>query len=244
MKLSIDKNFFKYWNPEMSYIVGFIVADGSIIERKGRKESYILNITSKDKKHLFKIRKTLHSNHPVGQKYNSQQKVYYQIQFCDREICKDLMNLGVLPRKTYNLAPIKVPEKYFPAFARGFFDGDGSVYIYNVNKTPQIKAGFVSSSQLFIKEFNKRLCGNLGINTKSVHRTIDKKGKRMIQYNICFYVNDCEKLAEFMYSDSSILYLPRKYRIFEKWNLVKRRSYIKQNYPSKIGWQLNQKLFV
>jgi len=42
-----------------------------------------------------------------------------------------LINLGVIPRKTYNLGEIKIPDEYFADFARGFFDGDGTVYIYN-----------------------------------------------------------------------------------------------------------------
>lgn len=30
----------------------------------------------------------------------------------------------------------------------------------------------------------------------------------------------------------------------EKWKSVKRQHYIKQNYPSKIGWKLNQKVLL
>jgi len=226
----------------MSYILGFIVADGCIYKRKDRKNSYILNITSKDRKHLLKIKKELNSDRPISTKYNSQKMLYSQIQICNREICKDLINLRILPQKTYNLGPIRVSEKYFPDFVRGFFDGDGTVYIYKVNGTPQIKAGFVSSSLSFITDFNQRLCKNLGINTKTIYQTIDNQGERMARYDIHFYIEDCEKLAKFMYRSSPSLYLLRKRRIFDRWKSIKRRDYLKQNYPSKIGWQLNQKL--
>jgi len=64
----------------------------------------------------------------------------------------------------------------------------------------------------------------------------------MPQYSICLYVNDSEKLAEFMYGKNPTLYLKRKRDIFDKWRLIKRRHYIKQNYPSKIGWHLNEGL--
>ncbi len=229
----------------MSYILGFIVADGCVCKRKNRKNSYTFNITSKDKEHLLSIKKELDSNHPISTKYNSQKMSCSQIQICNREICGDLMRLGILPRKTSNLNPIKVPEKYFFDFVRGFFDGDGTVYIYEVNKVPQIKAGFVSTSLPFLTEFNKRLCKNLGIPTKSIHKTTDKRGKeKMVQFGTHFYIDDCEKLAQFMYENNPILYLPRKRRIFEKWRSVKRRHYLKQNYPSKVGWQLNQEIFI
>lgn len=168
-------------------------------------------------------------------------KNYYFIQIGHQEICKDLLGLGIQPRKTYNLNPIKVPERYFSDFVRGFFDGDGSVYIYNVNGTPQIKVGFVSSSFPFIDKFNQQLCGVLGIPHKAIHKFHSKK-KNLPQYNICFYIDDCEKLMKLIYGNNPSLYLSRKRQIFEKWKPIKRRHYIKQNYPSKVGWYLNQKV--
>jgi len=247
--LPINKNFFGSWSSNMSYVLGFIVADGCIgVKRIGKKDGmkqYFFNITSKDRPHLENIQKTMAAQQKIYSKSSgyTDRKDYYFIQIGHQEICKDLMNLGILPRKTYNLNPIKVPDKYFPDFVRGFFDGDGSVYIYKVNKTPQIKVGFVSSSLSFITGFNQQLCKNLNISTKSVHRKIDKQRVRMILYDICFYIDDCEKLAEFMYGNNPTLYLPRKHKVFEKWKLMKRRHYIKQNYPSKVGWQLNNKVF-
>ena len=227
----------------MAYVLGFVVADGCIIKRKNRISSYVFNITSKDKSILLKIREALDSDHPIGIKFNSQKLPYNQIQICDREICRDLMSLGICPRKTYNLKPIKVFDKYFPDYVRGFFDGDGSVYIQKVNRTLQIKSSFIGVSLPFIKDFNRRLCEALNIAEKSIHVQIDKRGKRVAQYNINFYIDDSEKLAKFMYGNNPTLYLKRKRDIFEKWKSIKRRHYIKRNYPSKIGWQLNQKIF-
>lgn len=243
--LKIDKNFFKNWTSPMSYVLGFIVADGCIYKRKDRKDSYTLNITSKDRKHLLRIKKELNSGHPISTKYNSQKMPYSQIQICDKEICNDLIKLGIFPRKTFNLNPIKVPEKYFSDFVRGFFDGDGTVYIYKVNNVLQIKAGFVNASFSFLVEFNERLCKNLDIPVKSIHKTIDVRGKKkMIQFNTHFYINDCDKLADFMYGNKTSLCLTRKRKIFEEWKSIRRRHYVKQNYPSKIGWRLNRKILV
>lgn len=248
-KLPVNENFFKNWTPEMSYILGFVVADGCIgvkrIRKRDRGKQYYFNITSKDKPHLKNIKKAMAAQQKIyskGSGYTSR-KNYYFIQISHQEICKDLINLGIQPRKTYNLNPIRVSDKYFSDFVRGFFDGDGSVYIYNVNKVPQIKAGFVSSSLPFITQFNQQLCENLSIPKKTIHQTTDKRmGRKITLYSICFYIDDCDKLANFMYGNNPTLYLPRKRRIFEKWKSIKRRHYIKQNYPSKIGWQLNQKI--
>ena len=228
----------------MSYVLGYIVADGCIAISKDRKSHpFTLNITSADLEHLYLLKETLESEHKISKKSQKVDTNGYQLQIRNHIITQDLINLGILPRKTHNLNPIKVPEKYFADFVRGFFDGDGSVYIYNVNKVPQIKAGFVSSSLSFIAKFNEQLCENLSIPKKAIHQTSDKRmEKKMTQYSICFYVDDCKKLAEFMYGNDSILYLLRKRRIFERWKLIERRNYIKQNYPSKVGWQLNKKV--
>ncbi len=243
LKKNLNQNFFKIWTEQMSYILGYIVADGCITVSKDRKNRpFSLNITSIDKKHLYNLRKALSSNHKISKKSGSAANKVYQLQIRNQVLANDLINLGIMPRKTSNLNPIKVPEKYFSDFVRGFFDGDGTVYIYKVNGVPQIKAEFISVSSSFFSEFSQWLCRSLGIQTKSIHQTIDKRGERMIRYGIHFYIDDCEKLADFMYGNSSSLYLLRKRKVFEKWKLIKRRHYIKQNYPSKIGWHLNQKV--
>jgi len=227
----------------MSYILGYIVADGCITVSKDRKNRpFTLNITSIDLKHLYLLKETLESEHKISKKSQKINTNGYQLQIRNPILTKDLMSLGIFPRKTYNLKPIEVPEKYFSHFVRGFFDGDGSVYIYKVNGTPQIKVSFVSVSLSFITHFNRHLCDCLNIIPKIVHKDSPAE-KRMIQYSNCFYVDDCNKLAEFMYGNNPRLFLSRKRRIFEKWKLIKRRHYIKQGYPSKVGWRLNEKIF-
>ena len=110
----------------MSYILGFIVADGCITVSKERKNKpFSLNITSVDKKHLYKIRKTISSNHKISTKSGNGTSKAYQLQIRNPTLTNDLIALGIFPRKTHNLGPIKVPDEYFPDFARGFFDGDG-----------------------------------------------------------------------------------------------------------------------
>ena len=228
----------------MSYLLGYIVADGCIYKRKDRKNSYVLNITSKDRDHLVSINESLHSDYPISIKYNSQRMPHSQIQISNLEICKDLINLGILPRKTIHLEPINTPSEYFFDFARGFFDGDGSVYIYKVNDVSQIKASFVSTSYSFLNNFNANLCKYLDIPPKSIHQELPKNNRTLTKYRIDFYISDCEKLAKCLYENDPILYLSRKRKIFEGWKSKPRRHYSKKNYPSKIGWHLNKQFYI
>lgn len=248
-KLSVNENFFKKWTQEMSYVLGFVVADGCVgvkrIRKKDGIKNYYFNITTKDRSHLENIKKVMNAQQKICSKGNghSDRRDYYFIQIGHQEICKDLLRLGIYPRKTYNLNPIKVPDKYFLDFVRGFFDGDGTVYILKVNGTPQIKADFISSSLSFIKFFNTQLCKNLDIPEKTIHQELPRReDQKLIRYSIYFYIDDCEKLAKFMYRNNPTLYLSRKRQVFEKWESIERRHYIKQNYPSKIGWRLNEKV--
>jgi len=224
----------------MSYILGYITADGCICVSKNRKHPFSLNITSKDKAHLYNIRAILGSGHRIGKKKNGRGDIAFQLQIRNPVLTEDLMNKGILPRKTYHLDPIVVPDRYFRDFIRGFFDGDGTVYQYAVNKVPQIKAKLLSTSLSFIEDINERICRNLGIPLKTIHHIADRNSdKRMTKHEISFYINDCDAFAKFIYANNPTLYLPRKRKIFERWASMSRRHYIKQNYPSKIGWHLS-----
>ena len=240
----INQDFFKNWSSNMAYVLGYITADGCIVFRKDRKKNpYILDITSVDLEHLKKIKNVLNSGYKIGKKSGSYaEKTCYRFQASNPVITNDLIKIGITPKKTFRLRPLKIPNKYFSDFIRGFFDGDGSVYIYKVNKTSQIKASFVASSLPFIANLNQRLCKNLKIPIKSIQQDKSEFRKGKILYAICFYINDCAKLYKFMYENKPELYLERKYQIFKEWETTEKRHYKKQNYPSKIGWRLNKKL--
>lgn len=243
----INTNFFQTWNHDMAYVLGYFVADGCISVTHGRRQPYTINITSKDKSHLQKIRRVMDSEHKISRKTgNAQRSVAYQLQVRNYALARDLIKRGIKPRKTYNLEPIKIPSKYFSDFIRGFFDGDGSVYIYTVNGVPQIKAGFISTSYPFLNHVNRLLCRFLDIPNKAIHIQEPNAWKRpdqkLTKYTTAFYIDDCDKLEKFFYGNKPRLFLTRKHRIFQKWKQMKRRNYQKHSYPSKIGWHLNKKI--
>ena len=228
----------------MSYVFGYFIADGCITINKNRhKNPYTFNITSADEEHLYKIRETLSSTHKISLKNRDRRNRAFQIQIRSSSLAQDLISIGGSVRKTYNLQNIEVPEKFFWDFTRGFFDGDGSVYLYKVNGTPQIKSNLVCASLPFIEDLNKKICERLKIPTKSIHRR-PAKNKRIEQYSVDYYIEDSEKLMGHFYNDNPPLYLKRKRDVFDRWLEVKKdkRSFSRQNYPSKVGWHLNKNL--
>lgn len=240
---TVNENFFAEWNKDMAYVLGFVVADGCVMKRKNRKNSYIFNITSKDIDHLKNIKKVMGCDDDIKLKssrsFDKNKKCGF-FNICNKKVCRDLINLGIYPRKTYNLGIIKVPNKYFRDFLRGFFDGDGTVYIYKVNSVLQLKMGFICASKEFLENLNERICEAINIPFKEIHTYKDVG--RIPKYNIYYYINDSEKLYDFMYGNNPQLYLKRKKDVFDKWKTIERRHYKKENYPSKIGWHLNKNL--
>lgn len=240
----VNHDFFKTWTPEMSYVFGYFIADGCISISKDRiKNPYTFNITSADEEHLYKMRDVLGSTHKISNKNGHNKSPAFQIQIRSSVLANDLISLGVFPKKTYNLQKIYVPENYFWDFARGFFDGDGTVYIYNVNGVPQIKSGFVCASFPFIEDLNEKICSHLKIPLKNIHIT-PAKNKRIEKYSIDYYIEDSEKLITYFYSGSPALYLARKKEVFDRWLKIKKnkRQFTKNSYPSKVGWHLNKNL--
>lgn len=227
--LKVRENFFREWSTVMAYVLGYIVADGCVISTRSGS-SHILNITSADLEHLLKIRKVMGSEHAISRKGNgSNEKCYYSLQIRNQSIAKDLFCLGIKPRKSYDLEYFKVPIEFFADFARGFFDGDGTVYIYFVNGTPQIKAGFVSASEKFLSGFNKDLSRALGISEKRIHKKIDKRGSRVATYYTYYYIDDCAKLQNLFYAHNPDILLQRKKDIFLQWQKTFRRKYLKKD---------------
>jgi len=122
-KLKVNANFFNTWSPGMAYILGFIFADGCLVEHKNGYHG--LDITSKDLQLLKLIKEQLKAEHKIAKKERG-----YHIQIRNRNIYNNLIKLGLIPRKSKIIEFPKLPKRYFSHFVRGLFDGDGSVVIW------------------------------------------------------------------------------------------------------------------
>jgi intein-encoded DNA endonuclease-like protein len=110
-----------------------------------------------------------------------------------------------------------VPKKYLSDFVRGYFDGDGNVYIYRYQRKDRqskvsisLSAGFTSGSVLFLEELQNKLKQYALLEGGSLHY-------RSRAYRLYYSTSDSKRLYEFMYGMSKI-YLARKKNIFEKYS--------------------------
>ena len=136
-QLYFDHNYFeKIDTKEKAYWLGFIYADGCI--SISRNNMFEIKLAIKDIEVLESFKNDIRSEHQIGV-YTSNNGYNKGLQYCrfgidSKELCKQLINLGVNTHKTESCNfPNEniLPEQFIWDFIRGYFDGDGSVYISN-----------------------------------------------------------------------------------------------------------------
>ena len=167
-KYKIDENFFKKWTPQMAYVLGWIYSDGTL-----RKNRYQFKISTNDKNVLKNIIKFLQSSHQIYQRNDPRRKLpTFELVIDSKKIFIDLLKIGLTPQKSKRITFPSIPKKYFFHFFRGYFDGDGSVYIDTPSpKYKNIKRLYFrihSGSSEFLKSCQKLLTKNLKLKPKNL----------------------------------------------------------------------------
>lgn len=129
---NINSNYFNNIDSGIkAYFLGLIAADGSIFKDKNNKTVFSLCIQSSDRSILEKLSIELsNSNILIGkERIRSNGSSTTDIRFSDEEFTNSLLHLGICFNKTFDLEWVTVPDEFMRDFVRGYFDGDGSVYI-------------------------------------------------------------------------------------------------------------------
>ena len=207
----INKDFFKSWSNDVSYILGFLFADGEITENK--RGAYYFTFHSSDNKFLQEIKKKMDSGHKISRRKDN----VYRLQIGSKEMVNDLKVYGLYPKKTKRIRLPIIPKKFVPAFICGFFDGDGNVWVgYNNTQKHKgyltIQTSFTSASFDFLKDL-KNILQEYGIIGGSLFNIKNKQCGRLT-----FSVQDSLKLYEIMYNKAKVAFcLNRKKLVFERY---------------------------
>lgn len=212
-----ESYFEKIDSEEKAYFLGLIYADGC-----NTGEGLKIGLQLKDSYILDKLAKKLNyhglpnitSNKKLPNNFYS---VYY---FYSKKLSKDLINLGVLRRKTYFLEFPNteiIPEEYQSHFIRGYFDGDGcigkSLSTRTINQHYITFVGLDTFLESIMNIINKYYAENKGsISYKKNHY----KHTKYLTYsgnNIVY------KIYNYLYKNCGDLYLTRKEEKFDKIEL-------------------------
>ena len=212
-KYGYNKDFFKVIDTEeKAYWLGFIYADGYIVNGiKGKNnDSLGITLSNKDKEHIEKFKKSIDSNHPIRiykSKYGSNSA---RIIIQDEELVADLIELGVLRNKSLILkfpTTDVVDKSLIYHFIRGYFDGDGSF-----KKKGQKLNGY-DFSVLGTIEFLTELRTYLGVDNEI--RKCNKNNDSN-NYHLTFGGNQkVKQVANMLYGNANI-YLDRKYKRYRE----------------------------
>jgi hypothetical protein len=131
---------FSFWNPIMAYVLGYFVADGCLRNKpycsKGvSKSRWYFRVGSIDRDIVEFVSRFLQSKQSilVSTSYCPVNE-FYTFELCNSKIASDLLNLGIVERKTYEDFDIDIPVAFESDFWRGFLDGDGSYIVQNKQK--------------------------------------------------------------------------------------------------------------
>lgn len=222
--------FFKHWTDEMAYVLGFLYADGDIVDAISSRTQYI-EFVNADKEILEKIRVVMKSEHPLHvrppQMHVHKNGIYksrelFILRIGSRRMFNDLIRLGVIPNKSkISTFPI-VPASYLDHFIRGYFDGDGCIFL-QLAKGKKIKTIikklsviFTSGSKIFLEGLNFNI-------RKIIDLRQDKVYNSHHSYQLRYSTSDSIQLFKFLYKTvpQKNIYLKRKFKIFLKYFLLR-----------------------
>jgi len=197
-----------------AYFIGFMCADGCVLEKKNEvairlksDDAYILDKFKKeiylDDRHLNEEERETTFGYSKTIKFVVNNKHF-------RDKC---IELGITPRKTFTLKPINIPKDLMYHFIRGYFDGDGCIYV-NKHGT--------SVSILGTKEFLEDIKTTILLNTNIKHIKIREKllcKNNMLLYELRICGKYYSELFENYIYNNSTIYLTRKKEKFDQINL-------------------------
>lgn len=208
-KHNVNSNFFKTWSPEMTYVLGFIGADGNICH-SGR--AHTLHIACDDKDIIEKIKLILNYEGPIHQKLRDNGKISYSLRICDQIIFADLERLGITERKSLTFTPPKIPKSLIRHFMRGYFDGDCSVWLRNVSYKSRLVVDFYTASKP-MSEFLYQQLKNVLKDSLKGKILVTLKNQKNPYYRINLGHKSSSKIFNYMYKDVN-LFMERKYKKF------------------------------
>lgn len=195
-------------------------ADGYIT--KGKNGQFIFGMSLHEKEPLELFRKYINTNKPIGEYVTTQGfnpgAISYSLAISSKKVFNDLTKHGCIENKTFKLEfPKFLSEQMISHFIRGFFDGDGSVYVGYQKDKPHLYSGFSG-----IKSFLEAILDVFNF-IQTDHKVLYKdKRKESDCYYIRFSSNyDSLQLYHYLYKDCGDLFLKRKKEKFENFILDK-----------------------
>lgn len=217
---TLNENYFQELDSkDKAYFLGFIYADGFITKRSQGQN--ILGLTLAEIEPIDKFKKYIQTDKKVGyyKKTNgySDKSYEYKLALISDKLVSDIEKLGVVERKTLTLTFPDIREDLIPHFIRGYFDGDGSVFLYKDSRKEYSYNEYLGINICGTKEFLVALTKHLPFLEEG--QCVYKEKRRETNcWNLKMISNIRSlELYHYMYKDCDDLYLSRKKEKFENF---------------------------
>ncbi|MBB3867409.1 hypothetical protein DER53_16555 [Parageobacillus toebii NBRC 107807] len=201
--------------PNQAYLAGYILGDGTIVNRKKSKR-LILTLAEEDKQLLYDIAKELNMEEAIKfrKKNAPNEQNKYSLVINSTKMCNDLIRLGITSQKSGSEPWIEFNNDALQwSFLRGVFDADGNIRVYqryypDRNKTYlRARFGITGSRQLLegILKFLK---------SKDIAQNVNTLTEKAGCFDLYISsIEDLRKIFHYLYQHGDIK-LNRKYEKF------------------------------
>jgi len=209
-KWYVNDGYFSKWSSNMAYVLGFWWADGWV--HKSEKSNFVLGFSQHKKERylLNNILEKMEATYPI---YGRRDSDVLHFIIASKQMYQDIVRIVGSQSKSLNGKFPKVPRKYLPDFIRGYFDGDGSIFVIKGRKNHL--SSITCGNKIFIEQMRNELEKNIKGLKLAVYSQDKLKSK---SYMLRFYASNTVKLGRFMYKNitKDSLKMERKYELFKR----------------------------
>ncbi|MEK9186128.1 MAG: LAGLIDADG family homing endonuclease [Patescibacteria group bacterium] len=216
IKHKVNEQFFEKWNSEMAYVLGYWYADGNLLDASNYMRGKYVSVTSIDQNTIVKLKALLDSEHKIVKcpptTIGGHER--YLLRIGSHKLYESLIHRGLYPNKSLTIRFPEIPKRFLASFVRGYFDGDGCVYLErSVGKRhnliiKRLRTIFTSGSEKFLLDLKKKMEDSLKL----------KKGKVFFShrsFQLVYPTSESLPIFKFMYrSVHGPLFLERKLKKF------------------------------
>lgn len=201
----VDKSAFEKPTEDRDYWLGFLLADGCILDRGPTQKVLVVQLAVIDVDHLHKLKGFLgyEGNITGGTDYPPQLRVH------SNPLSSSLSKFGIVPRKTDSAEMLDPVVASSPNFWRGVIDGDGCLYYHGAKSGKHVynSVALVGSKELCsqFRDFVQVITP-----TKATVRRHSRTSMNL--YNFYITGRHADSVIGSLYGNSPSVYLERKYK--------------------------------
>ena len=210
------------WSAATAYAaVGLIATDGCLDARRP-----IVSFTSEELELIDQFSAAVGRTPRVYRKLGGFGAWTNQVAIYDRQLHSWLLSVGLMPRKTFQLSEIAVPEEHLASLARGLLDHDGSILSYwhapNRRRYPNHKSlrlvtRFYSASRPHLEWLARRL--DRAFSVRGAISVDDRATRKHPLYKLEFAKAASRQLPTRLYADADAPHLKRKQDVWRRFLL-------------------------